>query len=91
MVNLTKEIQVHATLETTFAALLEQLGLRMTRRTASDAEEDRTLARRKVVPTWATETAISGDWCRPSSGRRLLEITGRCSCPIRRCRMCNTA
>src|SRR5229473_65614 len=26
MVNLTKEIQVHATLETTFAALLEQLG-----------------------------------------------------------------
>jgi uncharacterized protein YndB with AHSA1/START domain len=26
MVNLTKEIQVHATLETTYAALLEQLG-----------------------------------------------------------------
>ena len=91
MLNLTQEIQVHATLEATFAALLEQLG------PANDTPDGRPMPM-KIEPgreaggsaTWATGTATSGVLCRPSSARRSWKSRVHCLCPIRLFRMCNT-
>ena len=72
--SISEEIHVRAPLDVTFTALLEQLG-----------------PHNEVVEAiWAKAMATFGDTCRPSDGRRCSKSTGRCSCPIRSCRMCST-
>ena len=83
--NVTQEIHVHASLDATFAALLEEIG-------PHNAMADGKPMPMKIEPwpggRWyrdlgVTITAIFGDMCKPSSGRRCLKSPGRCSCPIR--------
>jgi hypothetical protein len=80
--SVTQEIHVRASLEVTFAALLEQLGPH------NDTPEGKPLPM-KLEPwpggrfaTSAVRTAISGDTCKPSRGRRCWNSAAPCSCPI---------
>ena len=89
--NITREIHVKASLETTFAALVEQLG-------PGNETPDRPMP--MVIELWP-----GGRWYRDlgdgnghfwgsvqaSSGRLYLKLPGRCSCLIRRFRMCSIA
>jgi len=91
MLNITQEIQVHANLETTFAALLEQIG------SANDTPDGRAMPM-KLEPwpggRWFRDLGESNGhfWGSVQAIKRptLLEITGPCSCPIPWFRMCNT-
>ena len=89
---ITEEIQVRAPLEATFAALLEQLG------PFNETAEDRPMPMKlEAWPGgrwyrdlgdnnghfWGVVQAIK----RPTFSR----LPGRCSCPIRSCRICSTA
>jgi len=75
---INQEIHVKAPLETTFAALLEQLG------PGNETPEGKSL-NLKIEPwpggtaIWATEMGISGPMCRPSSGPRCLSSPVRSS------------
>ena len=77
MLNLTQEIQVHATLETTFAALLEQLG------PANDTPDGRSMPM-KIEPwpggRWFRDLGDSNGhfWGQVQAIKRptLIEITG---------------
>ena len=88
--NLTQEIHVRAPMDVTFAALLEQIGpdgVEQGSFTMVDVSRGRAGG---GTATWAMATAISGDMCKPSSGRRCSRSPDRCSCPTRLSRMCST-
>ena len=89
--NVTQEVHVRASLETTFVALLEQLGPQ------NDTPDGKPMPLK--LEAWpggrwyrdlAITMAIFGHTCRPSSGRPSSNSTGHCSCPIRSLPMCNT-
>ena len=80
-----QEMHVHASLEVTFEALLEQIGPDNERSDGRpDADEARGVAGRALVPRPGRRTtATSGAMCRPSSGPRCWRSAGRCSRLIR--------
>ena len=71
ILNVTQEIQVHAPLDASFAALLEQLG------PGADTPDGKAMPMK--LEAWpggrwyrdrVTATATSGELCRPSNARR---------------------
>ena len=88
--SITEEIQVRASLEATFAALLEQLGPFNETPEKPMPMKSRRGRVEGGIATWATITAICGDTCKRSSGRRFWKSSDLCSCPIRLRRMFST-
>ena len=89
--NIAQEIHVRASLDATFAALLEEMGPR------NETPEGKPLPMKIEarpgaggIATWAKTTVIFGELCRPSSGRHCSRSAGRCSCPIRSYPTCST-
>ena len=86
-----QEIHVLAPLDTTFDALLEQLG------PGNETPDGKSL-KMKIeawpgeggTATWVTTTGISGPMSRPSSGPRCLSSLVRCSRLSRWSRTCNS-
>jgi len=81
---ITEEIRVRAPLEATFAALLEQLG--PFNETAEDKPMPMKLEAWRAAggtATWVQQRPLLGV-VQAIKRPTLLEITGRCSCPIRR-------
>ena len=81
--NITHEVFVRATLDATFASMLEQMG------PGNETPEGEPLP--MTIEPWpggrwfrdlGRTTVTSGDRSRRSSGRRCSRSPGRCSCPI---------
>ncbi len=83
ILNVTQEIQIHAPLDTSFEALLEQLG------PGADTPDGKAMPMKLEawpgggIANWVTAMAISGELCRPSSVRHCSKSAGRCLCPTR--------
>ena len=89
--SIAQEIHVRATLDATFAALLEQLG------PGNETMDGKPLSMKirrgpaeGGTATWAITTATSGRMCKPSSGRPFWNSAAHCLRRIRLFRTCNT-